>query len=152
MVAKVESEAGADAALGFSYEVKIDDKRAVTLQSFLPNSCSQGELNALLDKMSNAADRQAAKHHIKALKRSLSMQTKQLRRVVEDLGRQDDLNQAAWKRANKKGDFRLSNEQEAHRSNVLVTRERFKEEIEDIQREIAETEALANGSDRGTTG
>lgn len=138
------------AALGFSYSITLDDKRQLVLQTHLPLDGSVGDLNNALDKMSRAADRQAAKYLAKALRRSLAMQTKQLRRVTEDLAHQDDASQLAFKASGKKGVYRLNDQQEANRRNVLVTQERFKEEIADIERELKETEAIANGVDGGT--
>lgn len=138
------------AALGFSYSITLDDKRQLVLQTHLPLDGTVGDLNNALDKMASAADRQAARYLVKALRKSLSLQSKQLRRVTEDLATQDDNNQAAFKRANKKGEYRLTNEQEMHRRNVLVTQQRFKEEIADIEREIREAEAIANGIDGST--
>lgn len=134
------------AALGFSYSITLDDKRSLVLQTHLPLDCAYGDLAGALDKMAHAADRQQARYHVKALKKSLAMQSKQLRRVTEDLARQDDINQAAFKRANKKGEYRLTDTQEVQRNNVLVTRERFREEVADIEREIAEAELIANGT------
>lgn len=147
MVAKAVSEV---AALGFSYSITLDDKRSLVLQTHMPLDCAAADLNNALDKMSRAADRQAARYMIKALQKSLGMQKKQLRRVTEDLQRQDDVNRSKFVAANKKGEYRLSNEQEAHRNNVLVTQERFKEEIADIEREIKAEEAISNGVNSGS--
>lgn len=137
------------AALGFSYSVQVDDKRNIVLQSHVSLDCSPAELNAALDKMGNAVERQAARYTVIALRRSLAMQKKQLRRVTEDLVRQDEISHSAFRAAGKKGIFKLTEQQEVHRANVLVTQGRFKEEIEDIERELAAAQAIANGTNVG---
>lgn len=140
------------AALGFSYSIQIDDRNSLVLQSHLPLDCPPSAIDAALDKMANAVARQGAKFTIIALKRSLKMQTKQLRRVTEDLALQDEASQLAFKVAGKKGSYQLNQQQEIARRNVLVTQLRFKEEILDIEEEIAAAEKLANGSDGSPTG
>lgn len=146
MVVASKSSVADATALGFSYAVQLDDKRALTFQCFVPVDCPTSDLDTVLDKMAIAADRQSARYHLKALRRSLAMQEKQHRRVTQDLQFQDEANQNAFRAAGKKGQYRLSNEQETHRKNVLTTQARFVEEIEEIKREIKETEALAHGA------
>lgn len=139
-------------ALGFSYNVKLDDKREIVLQTHLPIDATVGALNEILDKMRQAAERQAAHFRIADLKRSLHMQQKQYRRVSEDLISIDAQQQAAFTASGKKGQFRLTNEQENHRRNVLITQQRFVEEVEEIKREIAAAEELTNATYSGSTG
>lgn len=146
MVAKASSESP---ALGVSYSVQLDDKRNIVAQTYVPVDCTPVELDAILNKVGDAVDRQAAKYSIKALERSLRMQQKQLKRVTEDLAFQDDKNQNAFRAAGKKGQFRLTNEQETHRANVFITQTRFQEEIDDLKREIAEAKAIFDGSNGG---
>lgn len=143
MVAAVKSD---NPALGFSYSISLDDKRSVVLQTFLPHDCAGSQLDAMLDKMRVSVERQAAHHSIPQLKKSLAMQRKQFKRVTEDLAFQDDMAQAAFKASGKKGTYRLTSEQEKHRSNVKITQARFQEEIDELVKEIAAAEAVVNGA------
>lgn len=159
MVTKVKASSdssiqpdGAVPALGFSYSVTLDDKRSIVLQTHIPIDATVGALNEILDKMRQATERQAAHFRIVDLKRSLHMQQKQHRRVTEDLANIDTQQQAAFIASGKKGQFRLTNEQENHRRNVLVTQQRFVEEVEEIQREIRAAEELSNATYSGSTG
>lgn len=138
------SDVSKEPGIGFSYSYQIDDKRSVVFQTFVPQDCAPAVFNTLLDKMGEAVDRQAARYSVKALKKNLAMQEKQLRRVTEDLKQVDDMALAKWQQSNKRGDYKRTNEQEVHRKNVVTTQERFKEEITDLQREIAEAEAVAD--------
>lgn len=137
---------GDEPALGFSYSITIDDKHSIVMQTFLPRRCSLTELDEVLDKTRVAVERQANIRMIPQLRKSLKLQQKQFQRVTQDLAFQDELNQTAFKAAGKKGIFRLSNEQTQHRANVLVTQTRFKEEIADIERELADLEAAINAT------
>lgn len=143
---------GSMPALGFSYSVTLDDKRSIVLQTHIPIDATVDALNEILDKMRQATDRQAAHFRIADLKRSLHMQQKQLRRVTEDLHNIDAQQQASFTTSGKKGQFRLTSEQEKHRQNVLITQQRFNEEIEEIKREIKAAEELSNATYSGSTG
>ena len=138
-------DASAEPALGFSYSIQLDDKKSIVLQTFLPRSATLPELNKILDIMGDAAARQAARALVKQLQKSLMLQTKQLRRVTEDLVAVDSNQQIAWKAAGKNGPFKHSDTQEAHRKSVLPRQERFREELEELKREIAEQEAILKG-------
>jgi muconolactone delta-isomerase len=138
-------DTGAEPALSVLYNIVLDDQKTLALQTYLPVSCKPKELNELLDRMSAAADRQAAQGKIVKLKRSLAMQAKQLRRTTEDLNAIDGRFEAMWKKAGKKGEFRLTTEQEAQKRNAHTTQARFGEEISEIKQEIADLEALLKG-------
>lgn len=58
-------------ALGFSLQIDLGAGRVATMQTFLPNSCDITELNAMLDKMTHAGDRQRAHYKIEELQSDL---------------------------------------------------------------------------------
>ena len=47
-------------SIGISYQVALLGQRQLVLQSFIDRSCTKEELNALLDKMRDAGERQYA--------------------------------------------------------------------------------------------
>lgn len=51
-------------AIGLTYDQKLDDFRHVVFQSFVAADCKQEELNALLDKLRIASERQKAIAHL----------------------------------------------------------------------------------------
>jgi hypothetical protein len=137
-----------DPAIGISYGIQIDEKRNIVMQAFVARDCDAVEFNRVLDKVAAAMDRQAARYGLKALRKSLAMQQKQLRRVTEDLFNIDERNQTLFKASGKRGEYKRSTEQEAHRTNVLTTQKRFQEEIDELKAEIFEAEkVLENASD-----
>lgn len=81
---------GAAPGLGFSMQVDLGAGRVCTLQTFLPNTCGLGELNAMLDKMTQAGDRQRAHYQIEGLQRELAELEKRQAQNVEDLAQIDE--------------------------------------------------------------
>jgi hypothetical protein len=55
-------------AIGISFKQTLDDYRELVFQSHVSADCLPDELNALLDKLSSAADRQKAKTHLPTVK------------------------------------------------------------------------------------
>lgn len=131
-------------AIGVSFSHQVSTERSIVMQTHVARDSSDTLLNAVLDKMRDAIDRQVAGHRVKELRKSLEMQKKQLRRVKEDLIRIDAQSERAWLIAGKKGPYKPANELVQHRENARVTEERFKEEIRDIENEIAAMEAVQN--------
>lgn len=144
-----ENEAGSVPALGVSYSIALDASRNVVMQTHLSRDDTAAVIDELLDKLIAAGERQAAALRLKDLRRQKSLQEKQLRRVSEDLVRIDEQSQNAFKTSGKRGDYRRSSNEEAHRGNVLVTQERFKEEITALDHMIADCEAQV-GTDSST--
>ena len=71
-----EHNVPSEAALGFSLQVDLGAGRVGTYQTFLPRDCALSELNAVLDKMSRASDRQRAWYRIEELERTLATEKK----------------------------------------------------------------------------
>jgi hypothetical protein len=59
------------AALGMSLQVDLGAGRICTMQTFVPGDCHRDELNAMLDKMTHAGDRQRAHYKIEELESDL---------------------------------------------------------------------------------
>lgn len=80
-----DSAAASAAALGFSMQVDLGAGRVCTLQTFLPNDCSELELNRMLFKMTHAGDCQRAHYQIEGLERDLQKLEKEQQQGVTDL-------------------------------------------------------------------
>ncbi len=76
-------------ALGMSIQVDLGSGRIATLQTFVDSTCSIFELNAMLDKMTGAGDRQRAHYKIEELERDLKQEQKLLAQHADDLARID---------------------------------------------------------------
>lgn len=76
-------------ALGMSIQVDLGSGRVATLQTFVDSTCSVREVNAMLDKMTSAGDRQRAHYKIEELERDLKQETKLHAGSQEDLERLD---------------------------------------------------------------
>lgn len=109
-------------ALGFSIQVDLGAGRNAVLQTHLPNDASLDDINAMLDKMSSAADRQKARYDIDALTRTLEADEKMLAQAREDEERcrrdweaQQALREKDLKRAQEDYDTSFNEAYERHR-------------------------------------
>ena len=55
-------------AIGMTFDQRLDDYRHVVFQTFVAADCAQGEINAALDKVRKAAERQKAIAHLPTLR------------------------------------------------------------------------------------
>lgn len=74
-------------SLGFSMQVDLGAGRVCVLQTHLPNDCSAAELDGMLDKMTQAGDRQRAHYKIEELERDLAKLSQEQAQHKEDLAR-----------------------------------------------------------------
>lgn len=85
-----EKVIGPTPALGFSIQVDLGAGRTGVLQTALPNDCSLGELNGMLDKMNSASDRLRAHYKIEERERDIEMLQNEQAQHDEDLGKVDE--------------------------------------------------------------
>ncbi len=72
-------------ALGMSLQVDLGAGRVCTLQTFVDSTVPVGELDAMLDKMTSAGDRQRAHYKIEELERDLDKTEREQAQHKDDL-------------------------------------------------------------------
>lgn len=144
-------------AIGISVQCAVSDKRQVVFQCFVPMDCVPADLNAALDKVVLAAERQEARTRLPLAKKELATWTKYAKSATEDVARIDAEREAASelrreRNANRRGDAKLNAQETAHeqkaiaeRAQALVNIERSHEEVRQRQEEIAELESTLGG-------
>jgi len=153
-------------ALGMSIQVDLGSGRVATLQTFVDSTCSIFELNAMLDKMTHAGDRQRAHYKIEELERDLKQEQKLLAQHADDLARIDkDFDEAQARRydtaekmqktvdtfmatardnhvsSGRRADFALKGREKSHVDQVTSGIKKIKDEIDTAQRERDVTHA-----------
>lgn len=148
------SEPDKTPAIGMSVSHQVAEDRNVVFQSHVAADCATEELNAFLDKVFIASERQKARVSLPALRKRLQHLQKVHVRVAEDLFRLDSEAQnardamiAAHLAAGRRGEPKLSAAQQGHkqkndadRLNARTSYERHQEDIDDLKKEIAELE------------
>ena len=129
-------------AIGISLQVTLDQRRTLVLQSHVPQS-EKETLNAVLDSLTKAADRQDAKYTIEAVRRLLRQAERNALDTISGMERSKTAAYEAWKESGRDGEPELKGSVATDISNSLKSLERFKEEIEAHHQELARLEALA---------
>jgi hypothetical protein len=130
-------------ALGLSLSVNLDKQgqRTLVLQTHVEREASAEDLNAVLDRMARASDRQAAYYELDQERAFLRQEETQARQLAEDLQRIDKTNAARFAASGRKGEYRANPKEEQERNNVVGTQKRYAEAIEARKARIAELEA-----------
>lgn len=152
-----DTPAPAAPALGFSITSNITDRSQIVVQSFVPLDATDDEINAVLDKVMKACDRQRAKYLVNDFKLKAELEDQALeaqKKVLEDrVGKLADLKniyQSEWTDSNRRGDFKMTTQQEANVGKVQTDIENMaktvagmKQNVERYKSNLAELEAQA---------
>lgn len=152
-----DTPAPAAPALGFSITSNITDRSQIVVQSFVPLDASDEEINAVLDKVMKACDRQRAKYLVNDFKlkaeleaQSLEAQKKVMEKKVAGLADLKNSYQNEWTASNRRGEFKFTSQQESNVSkvqleieNMAKTVEAMQQNVERYKSNLAELEAQA---------
>jgi hypothetical protein len=149
-------------AIGFSVQYQLDDGRNLAFSSCIDAECDPALLNAALDKLVDAAERQQARVKVPKLRKELERMEAGHQRAMEDMFRLDqeaELANTAWKNRfngeGRRGEYKMSaaqlnekNKRDADRTNAEITFKRYQEEIALRKAELEEmTVAISSAAD-----
>lgn len=128
-------------SIGISYTAELPGKRALVLQSFMPRDCEAKDLNKILDKIKDAAERQFAFGAIVQLRLQLEQEEKLAADHVLRVAQVDENVKTEWGRQGKRGEIRLSAKQETEQRQAYAHAEESKKRIAKVKADIAEFES-----------
>jgi hypothetical protein len=132
-------------AIGISLDCKINDRRALVIQTYLPRDAENGAVYHLLEKCLNAADILEVRYRLKDLKLLLEKTVEEL--PVHEKKAQEYQENAYRKylQGQRKGDFKFSGAEQASFDNMTTNVAACRENIKRFEKAIAEAEMeLAN--------
>ena len=127
-------------SIGISYTVELPGKKALVMQSFVGRDCDPKELNATLDKIRIASDRQFAFGAIQQLKMQLEQENKIAADHAARMAQVDENVKREW--GGKRGDVVLSKRQQDEQAQAYAHAEEAKKRIAKVKKDIAEYEAM----------
>jgi hypothetical protein len=127
-------------SIGISYTVELPGKKALVMQSFVGRDCDPKELNATLDKIRIASERQFAFGAIQQLKLELETQKKIASEHANRMAQVDENLKREW--GNKRGDPVLTSKEKREQEQAYATAEECKRRVAKVQKDIAEYEAM----------
>jgi hypothetical protein len=129
-------------SIGISYTVELPGKKALVMQSFVGRDTDPRDLNATLDKIRVAADRQFAFGAIQQLKLQLEQEQKMASDHAARMAQVDENVKREWNGGGRKGDMRLSAKQQQEQMQAYAHAEECKKRIDKVRKDIAEYEAM----------
>ena len=138
-----DTPAGSTPALGFSITANIHGSAQIVAQSFVPFDADDAGINAALDKVMKAIDRQQAKYQVKDLKRKAEQEEMILADQISKVADLQNTAAAEHAQSGRRGEFRLNVQQKTAVDNAKKTIEGMKYNVERYKVNIAELEALA---------
>jgi hypothetical protein len=140
----------ADPALGFSYQVVLDKeaRRTLVFQTHVPFDASAEAIDALLDKIGKAADRQIAVYELREAQQFLEDHQRTAKSLLIQQENLDQLAQARYEQSGKRGDWtpeKLPAQEKQQRHNLNVSIERYREGIEKYDKIIGRLAPMVNG-------
>ena len=128
-------------AIGFSIDCKVNDRRAMVIQTYLPIDAEPKAINALLDRLLVAADRQEVRYRLKDMRLLLEKAEAELpmheKKLVEFEGSAVRKHQESGRRA----DFVWKGNDATNRDNLIQSVAMARVNIDRIKKGIAEAEA-----------
>ena len=128
-------------SIGISYQLTLqNDKRQLVMQSFIDRNCTKDELNALLDKMRHAGERQQAWSMIEDFNRAIEQEHVNARDQQIRIEKADTQIKTEWANGNRRGEVRLSSAQVQKQREAYQISEAIKDRIERLTKSRTEWE------------
>lgn len=128
-------------SIGISYQIELIGKRMLVLQSFIDRDCSKDALNAILDKLRNASERQYAYGQIEQIR--LDIERTQIEAKVQQgrIEKADEQIKLEWSKGNRRGDPQLTQSQIQKQREAYQVAEDLNDRIGSLRKAQAEWES-----------
>lgn len=126
-------------SIGISYQVTLHGQRQLVLQSFIGRDCSKEELNAILDKLRSASERQYAYGQIEEIKLTLERSNIEARQQQLRMEEADAKLKTEW--GSRRGELKLTQQQIQKQREAYAVAEGIKDRIESLTKAKMEWEA-----------
>jgi hypothetical protein len=128
-------------AIGFSIDCKVNDRRAMVIQTYLPLDAAPKQINELLDRLLVSADRQEVRYRLKDMRLLLEKSEAELPMHEKDLEKFEAHTVREHQVTGRKSEFQWKGAQAASRDNKIQNVAMARVNIERIKKGIAEAEA-----------
>ncbi len=138
------------AALGFSYSINLDKEamRGLVFQAHVPVSAPVEEINAALDKMRLAADRQLAIAKVVEAERAIVEHEAKAAEIERQMVTVEEIAKARWAQSGRKGTWSLERLDAKERQEYLAAQASQRRWVEGAQmchRDLERYKPLVNG-------
>jgi hypothetical protein len=123
-------------SIGVSLQVPFLNQRTLVMQSYVERDCEPRELNALLDKLRTAADRQKAFVDIEVTKQALEEAHKQADKQALRMQQVDENIKRIWANGGRRGDVMLTEKEKADQLTAIQNAEKIQNDIGQLSTEM----------------
>lgn len=127
--------------IGISLTLELPGKRALVFQTHTEQGVDKAALNAVIDKMHDAGDRQFSRCLVENLKLQLEQEKKIAQDHVKRMAQVEENMQREWGKSSKRGEMQLSPKQQTEQQQALAHMEESKRRIAMVEKDIAEHQA-----------
>lgn len=128
-------------AIGFSIDCKVNDRRAMVIQTYLPIDAHSKVINEVMDRLLTAADRQEVRYRLKDMRLLLEKSEQELPLHEKKLVEFEDSAVRRHAAGGRKSDFAWKGNDAANRDNLIQNVAMARVNIDRIKKGIAEAEA-----------
>ena len=133
-------------SIGISYQVQTRPSRTLVLQAFVERDCAPADLNALLDKLRDAAERQQAWEKLDDIRLELRRANLQATQQQVAIEKADTQIKQEWNDSNRRGSPRLTQLQIQKQQQAYETAENIRNQLAILNEDLAKYEGIvANG-------
>lgn len=129
-------------SIGISLNVELPGKKVLVLQSFVPRDGETKDLNATLDKLRVASERQFAFGALEQLKLQLEQEEKLAADHAKRMAQVDINIKHNWDNGKRRGEVVLSAKERQEQAQAYAHAEECKVRIAKVKKNIAEYEAI----------
>jgi len=143
--AQTEQPVAKEIALQVQFDVRISEKKQISLTSYIVRDCPDNDMNWLLDKMGRAAQRLQWVNELEELERSIAHLTKQYGKLMEDRRVKDEEFRSQWDSSGRRGNYRPSGNEAKYLQDNAGMQERHRQEIDTMETQRDRILAKLNG-------
>lgn len=134
---KVEAVySGEDIALGITFQVAMDEKRSLVIQTHTIRDAPAEELNGVLDKVADAVDRVSNRYRLRELLLIREGHMRDLEQQMEGVTQTEARWEHEWSESGRRGPIKLTGTQESARAQAKGMQDNLRRTVLRIDVEI----------------
>jgi hypothetical protein len=129
-------------SIGISLQVALHGQRQLVLQSFIDRDCERPALDALLDKLRDAGERQYAWGQVEDIKLKIEQERRNATQHQLRIEQADTALKQNWENGSRKGDLRLTQAEIQRQKEAYAIAEGIKERVAQLRTELGKWESV----------
>jgi hypothetical protein len=134
-----------DIALQIEMQAALPENRGVVFRTFITRDCSQADLDAVMDKLRTAVERQTAFAEVEKWEDNLLNEERIAKTHARNIDIVQDNHQRRWQESHRRGPLQLSASEQKERQGAHANLEQSRDNIAMAKKKIELYRARTNG-------